>query len=83
VVDYDTQSITGRNLISILLKTEVHDVRNLKGVDYNIKYRNVPRNEEYRVGFIKELIDVKNNQLDVHGFNDDELDDILQHLCVS
>ena len=31
--------------------------------------------EEYRVGFIKELIDVKNNQLDVDGFNKDELDD--------
>ena len=83
VVEYDTQSVTGRNLRSILLETEVQDVRNLKGVDYNIKYRNVPRNEEYRVGFIKELIDVKNKQLDVHGFNDDELDEILQHLCVS
>ena len=83
VVEYDTISVTGRNLRSILLQTEAQDVRKLKACDYKIKYRNVPRNEEFRVGFIKELIDVKNNQLDVHGFNNDELDEILQHLCVS
>ena len=43
----------------------------------------MPINEEYRVAFIKEMIDVKNNQLEVQGFTDDEIDDILQHLCVS
>ena len=83
VVEYDTMSVTGRNLRSILLQTEAQDVRKLKACDYKIKYRKIPRNEEFRVGFIKELIDVKNNQLDVHGFNNDELDEILQHLCVS
>ena len=69
--------------MSILLQTEAQDVRKLKACDYKIKQRNVPRNEEFRMGFVKELIDVKNNQLDVPLFNDDELDKILQHLCVS
>ena len=83
VVEFDTLSVTGRNLRSILLQTEVHDVRKLKPCDIKEKYRKPPMGEEYRVGFIKELIDVKNNQLDVDGFNKDELDEILQHLCVS
>ena len=38
---------------------------------------------QYMVGFIKEIIDVKNNQLEVNGFNDDKLEEILQHLCAS
>ena len=83
VVEYDTLSVTGRNLSSILLKTEVHDVRKLKPSDIKEKYRKLPSSEEYRLGFIKELVDVKNNKLEVNGFNDDELEEILQHLCVS
>ena len=47
VVKYDTLSVTGRNLKSILLQTEVQDVRKLKACDYKIKYRNIPRNEKY------------------------------------
>ena len=45
--------------------------------------RDIPECEEFRVGFIKEIIDVKNNNLEVEGFAADELEDILQHLCVS
>ena len=83
VVELDTQSVTGRNLRNILIQTDVHDVRKLEASDYKVKYRTVPSNEEYRVEFIKELIDVNNNQLEVPGFDDDELEDILQYLCVS
>ena len=83
VVEFDTQSVTGRNLRSILLQTDVQDVRNLKPDDVKVKYRDVPRDEKYRVDFINEILDVKNNQLEVNGFHDDELQEILQHLCVS
>ena len=83
VVELDTQSVTGRNLRNILIQTDVHDVRKLEASDYKVNYRTVPSNEEYRVEFIKELIDVNNNQLEVPGFDDDELEDILQYLCVS
>jgi hypothetical protein len=67
----------------IKLDTDKYDVRRLQPSDVKVKYRNPPENEKYRVGFIKELIDVKNNQLDVDGFDDEELEAILQHLCVS
>ena len=58
-------------------------MRRLQPSDVKAKYRNLPENEKYRVGFIKELIDVKINQLEVTGFDDEELEAILQHLCVS
>ena len=80
MVEYDTQSVTGKNLRNILIKTEVHDVRLLKPNDYNEKYREVPSNNMYRVGFIKELI---NSKVEVEEFSIDEVKEILQHLCVS
>ena len=83
VVEFDTRSATGMNLRTILLETSVLDVSSLKPVDVTTKYRDMPMNEEYRVDFIKEMTDVKNNQLEVHGFTDDEIYDILQHICVS
>ena len=46
-------------------------------------YTCVPENEEYRIEFIKELIDVKNNEMEVVGFDNEELEDILTYLCVS
>jgi hypothetical protein len=83
VIEYDTLSVTGRNLRTILLQTDVQDVRNLKPSDVKKKYRILPENEKFRVGFIKEIVDVRNNQLEVEGFDDDEIEAILQHLCVS
>ena len=83
VIEYDTLSVTGRNLTQIMLQTDVQDVKMLKPSDVKKKYRILPENEKYRVGFIKEIVDVKNNQLDVEGFDDEELEAILQHLCVS
>ena len=52
----------------------------MKPCDVKARYRDVSRNDEYRVGFINEINDVKNNQLTVNGLNDDELEEILQHL---
>ena len=82
-MEFDTRSVTGRNLRTNLLVTLVLDLRSLTPVDVRTRYRDMPMNEQYRVDFIKEMVDVKNNQLEVQGFTDDEIDDILQHLCVS
>ena len=83
LIEYDTLSVTGRNLRMILIKTGMHDIRSLKPNNYNLKYEEVPVNEEYRVSFIKELINIEQSELEVPGFEGDELREILQHLCVS
>ena len=83
VIQYDTRSVTGNNLRSILRKTKVEDVKNLKSSDVTGKYRDAPASEQYRVGFIKEIIAVRNNILEMADFSAEEIDDILLHLCVS
>ena len=75
-IEYDTRSVTGNNLRELMLESGTFDIRKLKPKD-------VPEREEYRVEFIKELIEVKNNEIEVAGFDNQQLDDILSYLCVS
>ena len=83
VVEYDTRSVTGSNLRNILLQTNEDDVRKLKPSDYRVQYRDIPVDEKYRVELIKEIVEIRNQQLEVKGFDDDELDHILHYVCVS
>ena len=83
VIEYDTLSVTGGNLRKILIKTGQYDIRSLKPNDYKLKYKEVPDSEGYRVGFIKELINIQHSDMEVPGFDRDELQAILHHLCVS
>ena len=82
-VEHDTRSVTGNNLRRLMLESGTFDIRNLRPKDAEIGYFCVPEKEEYRIEFIKELIEVKNNELEVIGFDNQELDDILSYLCVS
>ena len=83
VIEHDALSVTGRNLRSILIKTGLHDIKSLKAADYKTKYREVPDSEEYRVGYIEELINIQHSKVEVPGLEVDELQEILKHLCVS
>ena len=83
VVEYDTRSVTGSNLRTILLKSSAQNIQQLSAHHVTAKYRDISGGEEFRVGFINEIIEVVNNNLEVTGFADEELQDILQHLCVS
>ena len=58
-------------------------MQELNPKDVSFKYREVPTGEEFRIDFIKEIIDVKNNKSEFSGFTMEELDEILQHLCGS
>ena len=44
VVEFDTRSVTGRNLRTILLETSVLDVRSLKPADVTTRYSDIPMN---------------------------------------
>ena len=83
VIESDTRSVTGHNLRTLLLRSKAENIRDLKPHHVTAKYRNIPEGEEYRVNFVKEIIEVKNNNLEVNGFDADELQEILEHLCVS
>ena len=66
-----------------MLKSKVQNIQKLKPIDLPAKYRPIPDEEKFRVGFIKEIINIKNNSTELRGFHHDELEELLEHLCVS
>ena len=66
-----------------MLRENVHDIKGLRSEHVSRCYKEVPSNEEYRIAFIKELIEVRNDAVEVEGFDAEELEEILSYLCVS
>ena len=82
-IQHDARSITGSNLRNILLKTDKTSIRDLVPNDVlNIEYHPIQEDENWKVSFIQELIEAKNSNLEVVDFTDDELDEIMEFLCV-
>ena len=53
-------------------------------MDYKkIDYHKISIEEQWRVSLIEEIIDIRYNQLDVEGFEFEEIDEILNFVCTS
>ena len=70
-VSDDVRSVTGSNLQKIMLRSS-------KAV-----FREVPDGEEWRIDFVKEIIDIENDRLKLSGFTSKELQEILTWVCSS
>ena len=77
----NVRTITGSNLseISNLVGKPVLQLNPSNASE--IVYESIDSKEEYRIDFIKEIIDVKDGTLEVDGFDVDEIRTILEHLC--
>ena len=83
-IHQDARSTTGSNLRNILLLTKKTDVHQLVPNDaFDVPYHPIRSVEEWRVPFIKELIDAKNDQLNILNIVGDDLDEMLTALCTS
>ena len=83
-VKKDTRSTTGLNLRKMMLllgKVRVEDI-GIKDID-NFEYVTVPPEDQWKIAMVKEIIEVKNNNLVVENFEDEELQEIIDHLCSS
>ena len=79
---HDTNSTTGSNLRNILLITDKSDVRDLLPSDASqLKYFPMDANENWKLPLIKEMIDTKQQQLEISNFTDDDLEEMLIFLC--
>ena len=80
----DVRSVTGSNYRNIMLlvgKSSVNDVR--KEDVEKIGYFELDSDESWKVGSIREIIQVKQGLMQVPGFGSDELETILNYLCTS
>ena len=83
-ISHDVRSTTGLNLRKILLQTNKVSVDQLGKSDiHSISYFPTPDDEIWKERMAIELLDVRANQLEVEGFEQEELETLLEYLCVS
>ena len=77
------RSTTGSNLRKILLLVNKDDVMNLQPADSTlIQYRKENEMNTWKIKMVKEIVEVRNETLNVENLNEDELEAILHQLCV-
>ena len=80
----DVRSVTGsnyRNVMLLLGKSRVEDVKLEDST--SLTYHTLDPSEAWKVSSIKEIINTKAGMLEVPGFQTEELEEILHHLCTS
>ena len=79
----DVRLTTGHNLRSIMILAGKNSIEEMEVGKTDFEYHKVEESEEWRIKFIKELIDLRHGDLQVTGMNVDELKEILEYLCTS
>ena len=83
-VKSDARSITGSNVRNIVLLTEKYAIEDISKHDLKeLKFHEIAIEDEWKVNFIKEITEIKSNQLGLNEFTSEELNDILRYLCTS
>ena len=83
-IKHDVQSITVSNLCNLLLLTDKHSIDDLsKDNIRKLRYHRTEENDKWKVQLIREITGVKFGTLEVHNFSNEELKEILSHLCTS
>ena len=83
-IQFDTNSVTGSNLRNILLLTDKTDIQDLLPADLsNLKYHPIQNEDKWKISILQEILEIKHGNLGVDDFNYDELDEIVEFLCVS
>ena len=81
IAQSDVRTTTGANLRFIMLLTEKNRIGDLNAGNVDFAYHTVIEADEWKIDFVKELIDVKNDNLNVAGMDLDEIEEILEYLC--
>ena len=83
-IQYDTRSVTGSNIHRILLLTGKENINQISDTDIeNINYADISDENQWRVNLIKEITDVKFDQLSIDGFSREECEEMLQYACIT
>ena len=76
--------MTGSNLRNILLMTDKTSIHQLVPNDATImKYHQMNEPELWKISIIEEIIEMKNGNMQRIEFDNDEMEELLEYLCVS
>ena len=77
----DVRTTTGTNLRKIMLLSGRKNIDDLKNID--IDYNKVTKENEWRIDLLKELVDIRQGDLVLHGVESDEVEKILEYVCTT
>ena len=78
-------TFTGSNLRKISSLMNKSDITELKSslVKQNLVYEPIPEGEKWKILIVEEIIDFREGKLEIQGFEREELDEILEFICVT
>ena len=82
-IQRDVRSTTGRNLRLIMIQCGKANVDQLRKADsLTIPYHPTSEADMWKENMLREIVDVRSKQLVVDGFYMEELDEMLEFICV-
>ena len=84
IIKNDARSTTGQNLRNMMLlfdKNSIDEIEEKDIIEY--VYAPVESKDEWKVQMTKELIDVKNKELEIENLSKEEVDLMIEYLCTS
>ena len=83
-IKYDVNSVTGANLRKIKHLVNKNSIDELSPKDArSILYQPVPKDEEWRIGMVREIVDIRNQEASLQEFTWKELEYILEYVCTT
>ena len=80
----DVRTTTGRNLRYLMIALGKNSVETIREEDIDtMEYHTIPEDETWRINLVKEIIEVKENECEVQGFSNEELEEIVNFVCTS
>ena len=84
ISENNSNSITGRNLRKIMLLCNLNSISDINNdIIDKMEYSRTPEREKWRIGLIQELLNVRHGTMDIPGFSQENITEILDHVCVS
>ena len=84
LIKYDNRSTTGHNIRRILLLIRKSSIEEVTSEDVDtIEYHNIEDRDKWRVEILKEILETRNNQLQIDGFSPEDCEKILIDICTS
>ena len=80
----NARSTTGQNLRNMMLlfnKNSIDEIEEKDIIEY--VYAPVENKDEWKLQMIKELIDVKNKELEIENLSKEEVDHMIEYLCTN
>ena len=84
ICKYDCRSTTGKNLRQLMIMSDKYTIDSIEESDFDsMEYCPVPEGDTWRIGILDELLDSRSSIAEIPGFTQEEIQDLIDFVCVS